>query len=131
MSTEVTAFRRTESLPSHAVPLVLTGSLAYHVAGAAIIDGHYSPVQGHPSQGDIREAQTAILRAEHLCRQPDLAIIVAWMKKFRTLPRAPADEANAQAAVAAVALANGDLPAAVWTAETAAQGLRTFRIYPS
>jgi hypothetical protein len=130
MSTDISAYRPTVSLASHAQPVPMTGSLAYHVEGAAM-HAHYSPTHDKPSRQDIIEAKGALPRVEHLCRPPDVRVIGQWLEKFVTLPKAPTSAPEGQKVAAAMALANGDLPVCVWTAETAADGLRRWKWYPT
>jgi hypothetical protein len=129
MSTALTA--RIESLPALASLPRLSSSLAYYVAGDTLYGDHLHPVHDSPGPGDIAEARRLLPQAAHLCRPPTFGLIVAWCKKLVPhLPRAPVSEAELMRAVEGIVLACGDLPYAVWTAETAGEALRTLEWWP-
>lgn len=129
MSTALTA--RIEILPAIAAPPRLSGSLAYYVGGDRLIDGDVHPVHGSPGQRDIAEARRRLPEMEHICRPPTAGLIAAWCKKLSpSLPKAPVTPEEQRGVIEGLLLACGDLPFAVWTAETAAEALRTLEWWP-
>lgn len=129
--TTALSIQRTEGLAAFAKPVPVTASLAYHVAGDTVIDGMLVRAVGKPSQADISEAQRKLQEAEHLCRPADARTIAIWCQRMKVLPWAPADTDQSQAAITAICMACGELPAGVWTAETAAIALRTWVRWPA
>jgi hypothetical protein len=122
---------RTETLPALAKPVALSGSLAYHVAGDTVIDGHIVRAIGKPGAADIAEARRKLQEAEHLCRPADPRDIAVWCKRLDSLPWAPKDEDAHKAAIMGICMACARLPAAVWTAETATIALQTWKRWPA
>lgn len=131
MTTEISTFRPTETLPVAAKPVTMTASLAYYVAGDRVIGGDLHPIHGGPGRADISEARQKLTEAEHLCRPSSPRDIAIWCKKLESLPWAPATRELSQAAVVAICTACAELPAAVWTVETAATALRTWVRWPA
>ena len=119
-------------LPALARSVPMTASLAYHVAGDAVIDGHYSAAVGTPSVADVAEAKRRLQEAQHLCRQPTDGLIMVWCANalLETLPKAPTTDEAMAATLSAVISACSDLPAAVFTAETAKLALQKFKWWP-
>lgn len=149
MTTAVST-RRGAELPALAKPVPLSGSLAYHVGiqrpfGAADASSltpeqldadprlvpHYSPPQGRPSRADVAEAVRKLVEAEHVCRPGEPVLMAVWCGRMKILPWGPTDERASQASITAICLACGDLPAAVWTAESATLALRRWKRWPA
>lgn len=122
---------RTDGLAAFAKPVPVTASLAYHVAGDTVIDGMLVRAIGKPSPADINEAQRKLQEAEHLCRPTDARTIAIWCQRLKVLPWGPPDTDASQAVIIAICMACGELPAGVWTAETAAIALRTWVRWPA
>lgn len=124
-------------LPAIAHPVQMSGSLVYHVRG------EYPHATGkdtfglvteanRPGRADVEEAKRKLPEAEHLCRPASPETIAVWCGRLlAVLPWGPQTKEASQAAVTAVVMACGSLPAAVWTAETTALALQTFKRWPA
>lgn len=137
---------RPMTLPALARPVPLSLSLADHARGEMHFGGgaftpeqrdihphlvpHRSPPVGSPTQADIAEAVRKLVEAEYVCQPASARVIGAWCLRIVDLPFHPTDERVSKASIAAIGLACADLPAAVWTVETAALALRTFKRWP-
>ena len=117
------AFVRPVELSAALSDAILTAQMA---AEEALSSGHF-----RPTRADTFEAARVLPRAEQQCQPGDARMIAQWMERLRALPYGPKTPDEAKAAVASAIAANGDLPAAVWTAETAAEALRTLLTYPA
>jgi hypothetical protein len=121
---------RASALPALAHVVPMSGSLAYHVAGATVIDGLLIQPVGNPSGADIAEAQRKLGEAEFACRAPEMITVRNWCAALVPhLPKAPG-KAEFADVMLGIWLACHDLPTAVWTAETVAEALRVFEWWP-
>jgi hypothetical protein len=122
---------RIEPLPAFCVPPKLSGSLAYFVGGDQIIDGHLSRPHGKPGPADVIEARKRLSEAEHICRATSHTLIFAWCRKLVPgLPKGPPEPEDLLKLIPSIAAACSDIVWGAWTAETAAEALRTFEWWP-
>jgi hypothetical protein len=127
--------RSDETLPSQAATIQLSGSLSRLVDGSrayrdASGDGVAIAV-GQPSGADIAEAFDKLAQAEAACRSARPGIIAQWCQLLTSLPWGPKTEEESRAAITAIILACGDMPAGVWTIETSTIALRTWKHWPA
>jgi len=116
-------------------PVRLSASLARHIDGPVSYrdpTGDGIVIAPPPVlQGDVSEARAKLAEATALCRPADPKIIAAWCERLRALPKSPDDQSGTQKATMAIIFACGELPAAVWTTEALAEGLRRWKWWPS
>jgi hypothetical protein len=139
---------RIEGLPPALKPVQLSAMLAARVAGDVMVgtgsmtaaEADLDPRQqrhlSHAPQepmGDAEraEARRLFVQADRLCKPGDPKLVAFWCGRLRVLPFKPETEQWSVNAIEAICLACAELPGAVWTNETLAEALRTFRRWPA
>jgi len=125
------AISRPENLAARAAPVSLSASLARQVEGDHMIGDLLVKVTALPFRMDVAEARDKIGEAEQSCRKADPRSIAAWCRRLEGLPWGPDTPEKSQVMITAIIMACGDLPAAVWTAETATSAMQKFKRWPA
>ena len=125
------AISRSENLAARAAPVPLSASLARQIEGDHMVGDFLVKVTAPPSRMDVAEARDKIGEAEQSCRKADPRSIAAWCRRLEGLPWGPDSPEKSQIMITAIVMACGDLPAAVWTAETETSALQKFKRWPA